>query len=695
MPNQSPKQSAVVTVEIKNSIAIITIDNPPVNAIGHAVRQGIVDEVTKASGNEAVKAIVLTCAGRTFMAGADIKEFGKPPVEPFLPDVVKFIEAANKPVVAAIHGQALGGGLEIALGCHYRVAAQSAKLGLPEVLLGLIPGAGGTQRLPRLIGAEAALDMITSGKPVNATKAEALGLVDLVSEGDLVTEATVFASSCLKVSELEKRRLSSLAVAPVADGFFDSKRAELAKRRRGFEAPQACVNAVEAAATMSFAKGAERERELFMECRASSQSKAQQHMFFAERACMKVKGLDKNTPVRELKTIGIIGAGTMGGGIAMACLDAGYSVTLLEINPDNLAAGMARILKTYDGSIAKGRIDEAGKADRMGRLKGTGDYGDLSNADLIIEAAFEKMDVKQAIFKELNAIAKPDCILATNTSYLDVNAIAQIVDHPENVLGLHFFSPANIMKLLEIVRADKTADEVLHTALKFAKSIGKIGVVSGVCHGFIGNRMYQGYQREVGLLMLEGASLSQIDKALTDFGMPMGPVAVMDLSGIDIGCMMRAELPTEQFETRAFEVHDRLVNMGRLGQKTKAGFYTYAEGSRKGVEDPSVQAVIDDVTIKHGFQRRQISDEEIVERCIFALVNEGANILADGIAQLPSDIDVVFVNGYGFPRWRGGPMHYAQTLGYDKVLSRITEFCDAGDPRWWTPSKWLVDAAKG
>lgn len=684
-----PNQSSIVTTEIKNSIAVITIDNPPVNAIGHAVRLGIVEEMTKADDNEAVSTIVLTCAGRTFMAGADIKEFGKPPIEPHLPDVVKVIEVSSKPVVAAIHGQALGGGLEIALGCHYRVAQAKAKLGLPEVLLGLIPGAGGTQRLPRLIGAEAALDMITSGKPVNAEKALKLKLVDLVSEGDLVADAVSFAST-LDTSDLEHRRLSSLCVTPVTEGYFDNKRAELSKRRRGFEAPQACINAVEAATTLSFEEGEKRERELFLECRASSQSSAQQHMFFAERASMKVKGLDKGTPVRDLKTIGIIGAGTMGGGIAMACLDAGYSVTLLEINEDNLIAGLARIEKTYDGSIAKGRIDDAGKADRMHRLNGTSDYADLSTADMVIEAAFEKMDVKNAIFKELNTVVKPDCILATNTSYLDVNAIADITDKPENVLGLHFFSPANIMKLLEIVRADKTADDVLQTALKFTKSIGKIGVVSGVCHGFIGNRMYQCYQREVGLLMLEGASLSQIDKALTDFGMPMGPVAVLDLSGIDIGCLMRRELPTEQYETRAFEVHDRLVNMGRLGQKTKAGFYTYAVGSRKGEEDPTVQAVIDDVTIKHGFQRRKITDEEIVERTIFALVNEGSNILADGIAQQPSDIDVVLVNGYGFPRWRGGPMHYAQTLGFDTVLARITEFCEKGDPRWWTPSPWLI-----
>lgn len=681
---------SVVSLNIIDTIALITVNNPPVNAVAQSVRQGLVDCIVRADQDNDVKAIIIICEGRTFMAGADIKEFGKPPVEPHLPDVVATIEARSKPVIAAIHGQALGGGLEIALGTHFRIATPSAKVGMPEVLLGLIPGAGGTQRLPRLIGAEAALDIISSGKPVSANKAHQLDLIDKISEGDLKADVIAFAKSII-AEKTEIRRLSSLQVAPVEKALFDNKRAELAKRRRGFEAPQACVDAVEAAATHPFDEGMKRERELFLACKASPQSDAQRHMFFAERTCLKVDDIDKSTLPRDIKKVAIIGAGTMGGGIAICFADAGYQVTLLEINPEALDAGMSRIVGSYNVSVIKGRISSEMKSDRLARIKGTTNYDDLSDADMVIEAAFEKMEVKKDIYAELDRVCKEDCIMATNTSYLDVNEIAAITSRPENVLGLHFFSPANIMKLLEIVRAEKTSKEVLQTALMLSKKIGKIGVVSGVCHGFIGNRIWQHYQREAGLLLLEGATPSQVDKALTDFGMPMGPFAVADLAGLDIGYFMRQSLDESQYEARAFQVHDKLVEMDRKGQKTGAGFYGYPDGARLGNPDRVVEELIVDTAAELGITRRTIADEEIVERCIYALVNEGGNILAQGIAQRASDIDVVFCNGYGFPRWRGGPMHWAQSVGYNKIIERIEGFAKTSGPRWWKVSEWLRD----
>ncbi len=679
-----------VKIEYHDSVAVFTVDNPPVNAIGQNVRQGLMDAITQIEQADQIKSAVIICDGRTFMAGADIKEFGKPPVEPHLPTVVDAIEQCSKSIVAAIHGQALGGGLEIALGCHYRIAVPTAKVGLPEVLLGLIPGAGGTQRLPRLIGAEAALDMISSGKAIAASKALKLGVVDSISENDLREDAIALAKSVIG-NDLASRRISLMTVAPVPADFFETKRAELRKRRRGFEAPQACVNAVEAAATLDFEAGTVAERKLFMECKASPQSDAQRHMFFAERTSLKVDDLDKAIKGRDIKTVAIIGAGTMGGGIAICFADAGYNVTLLEINPDALKAGLERIDKTYAANVSKGRMSDDAKQERLALITGTTNYDDLSTADMVIEAAFEKMDVKKSIYGELDRVCKDDCILATNTSYLDVNEIAAIVSKPENVLGLHFFSPANIMKLLEIVRADKTADDVLKTALEVTKRIGKIGVVSGVCHGFIGNRIWQHYQREAGLLLLEGATPAQIDKAMTDFGLPMGPCAVGDLAGLDIGYLMRQSLFEDQYEAKAFRVHSKLVEMDRKGQKTKSGFYDYPEGARKGVESTLVEGIILDTASELNITRRDITNDEIVERCVYAMINAGAAILEEGIAARASDIDVVMCNGYGFPRWRGGPMHYGETVGYNKIVKRINEFSDSSGPRWWTPPQWLTD----
>ncbi len=679
-----------VSLNFKGNIAIITVDNPPVNAISQNVRQGIVNCIKEAENYTSVQSIIIICAGRTFMAGADIKEFGKPPEKPHLPDVVSTIEQCSKPVIAAIHGQALGGGFEIALGSHYRIADVNAKVGLPEVNLGLIPGAGGTQRLPRLIGAEASIDLITSGKPIKAAQAETIGILNTVSAGDLLSDAVTFAKDIAN-NPLTDKRLCDKLLAPVEEMFFEQKREEFAKKYRGFEAPQACLNAIEAAFKLPFAEGMEKERKLFVERRNSTQSDAQRHMFFAERTSLKVDDIDKSITPRNIKRIAVIGAGTMGGGIAICFADAGFDVILLEINPDALKTGMARIEKIYEVNCKKGRIDRATKEARIKAIRGTISYDDLSNVDLVVEAAFEKMSVKEIIFKELDRVTKKGCILASNTSYLNVNEIANCTSHPEDVLGLHFFSPANIMKLLEIVRCDKTTKDVLQTALILCKKIGKIGVVSGVCHGFIGNRMYQGYQREAGLLLLEGATPSQIDKAITDFGMPMGPCAVSDLAGLDIGYFMRQSLDKNQYERKAFLVHNKLVEMDRKGQKTGMGFYTYPDGVRRGNADPFVETLIKDTAMEIGVEQRNISDNEIVERCIFSLINEGANILEEGIAQRTSDIDVVFCNGYGFPRWRGGPMHFAKTLGFDEIVKRIDSFAQTAGPRWWTASNWLKD----
>ncbi|WP_374764211.1 3-hydroxyacyl-CoA dehydrogenase NAD-binding domain-containing protein [Yunchengibacter salinarum] len=686
---------SVVTQDKQGDVLLVTVNNPPVNALSAAVRAGLMDAIEKAGADETVKAVVIACAGRTFIAGADISEFGKPPQPPHLPDLCQAIEDCEKPVVAALHGTALGGGLEVALGCHWRVADQHARAGLPEVHLGLLPGAGGTQRLPRLIGAQAALRMITEGKPVDMGLARELGLVDEVTGGDVVDAALAFARAKAG-TDVTDRRLSTRNATNPGETFFQEARQTLAKKRRGFEAPQACVDAVEAAVSLPFADGMATERKLFEKLRASSQSRAQRHLFFAERESAKIDDIPKETKARPLDRIAVIGAGTMGGGIAMALADSGLSVLLKEVNQDALDAGLGRIRKLYEQQATKGRITQAEMEARMGRITATLDYDALQDADLVIEAAFEKMAVKQEIFTELDRVCKKGAVLATNTSYLDVNAIADGTSRPADVLGLHFFSPANIMKLLEIVRGHKTAPDVLKTATTLARRIGKIGVVAGVCHGFIGNRMFEGYQREAGLLLVEGAQPEQVDKALTDYGMAMGPLAVADLAGLDIGYFMRQSRDESEIEPRAFRVHDRLVEMGRKGQKTGAGLYNYPEGARRGEPDPEVARLIEQTSADLGIERRRISDAEIVDRCILALVNEGLDILSEGIAQRASDIDVVYANGYGFPRWRGGPLFDAAERGFDTILDRVTTFQDSviGGERWWQPSPLLEKAAK-
>jgi len=663
----------VVSYEVRGTIAAVTVDNPPVNAISAAVRQGLVDAVEQAGADDTVEAVVLICAGRTFMAGADVREFGKP-------------------VVAAIHGQALGGGFEIALGCHYRVAVAEAKVGLPEVNLGLIPGAGGTQRLPRLIDTGEALKMITSGKPVGAEKAKALGILDAIIPIDLSDGALAFAEGVAGSNPAERR----LACHTAIDGDnvdFNAWRGDMERRHRGFEAQPAAVNAVAAAVALPFTEGIHRERALFLERRQSEQSGAMRHLFFAEREAGRIPGIGKETPTREINSAAVIGAGTMGGGIAMALANAGFPVMLLEVSQEALDKGLATIRKNYEATVKKGRLSAEAMDQRLALISRSTEYADIAGADVVIEAVFEDFTVKTEVFKKLDAVCKPGAILATNTSYLDVDAIAGVTGRPEDVVGLHFFSPAHVMKLLEVVRGADTAPDVLATAMKLSKRLGKTGVVAGVCLGFIGNRMYQCYQREAGLLLLEGVEPTRIDKALYDFGMPMGPFALADLTGIDSGVRMRRSLAPEQYEVRAFRVHERLVDMGRLGQKTGAGFYRYEEGSRTPVEDEITADLIGNIAAEEGFDTRDVGDDEIVERCILAMVNEGARLFEEGIAYRAADIDVVYANGYGFPRYRGGPMFHAEQTGLAQVLAKIEGFAERFGPRWWSPPAVLKEAA--
>jgi len=662
-----------VSYELVDEIGVVTIDNPPVNALSQAVRQGIYDAI-HAAQSDASKAILILCAGRTFIAGADIREFGQPPQEPHLPDLCAEIENSSKLVVAALHGTALGGGFEVALSCHYRCAVAAARVGLPEVKLGLLPGAGGTQRTPRLAGAMAALDLITSGNPVDAERAASLGLVDHLVDGDLRDAALKWCRD-LVAKKAPRRKTSELRVESVSDGVLADYRARLARRARGQVAPQKIIECVEAAMTKPFPDGMATERKKFIECMQSPQSAAMRHMFFAEREAAKVRDLPADTPLRSIDTVGIIGAGTMGGGIAMNFANAGMQVTLLEVSDEALSNGLQTIDRNYMGGIKRGKLTETEALERRGRITGTTNYATLADADLVIEAVFENLALKQDIFAELDTVCKQGAILATNTSYQDVNRIAAATRRPQDVIGLHFFSPAHIMKLLEVVRADKTADDVLATCMALAKKIRKTPVVSGVCYGFIGNRMLGHYAREAQLCVIEGATPEAVDTAMEQWGMAMGPLAVFDLAGLDVGYKARQGLPEDRRgDPRAFRVADALVEMGRCGQKTGAGFYRYDPDTRKRSNDPEVQALIEREASALGVDRRDVDSGEIVDRLIFALVNEGMKVLEEGIAQRPGDIDVVYVYGYGFPAVRGGPMHYADTVGLEQVLARIREF---------------------
>ncbi|MGF9758525.1 3-hydroxyacyl-CoA dehydrogenase NAD-binding domain-containing protein [Microvirga sp. 0TCS3.31] len=659
----------VVELRRDGEIAVLAVNSPPVNALSAQVREGIVEGIRQAGADAVIKAVVLHCEGRTFFAGADISEFGKPPKHPMLPEVVDFIEASSKPVVAALHGTALGGGLETALACHYRVAVPSAKCGFPEVKLGLLPGAGGTQRLPRLVGPERAMEMVTSGSPISAKAAKEMGIVDeLVDEKDLLASAVAFARRVVaenrplkKVRDLDDK----IAAARGKPEIFAAFRKANARKFRGFQAPEYNIRCIEAAVNQPFDDGIKLERQLFQELVSGEQSAAQRHVFFAERQVWKIPDISDDTPTLPVKKVGIIGAGTMGGGISMNFANAGLPVTIVEAKPEALERGLGVIRRNYESTAKKGRMSMEDVEHRMGLLTGSLKLEDLSDCDLIIEAVFENMAIKKEIFTKLDAIAKPGAILASNTSYLNVNEIAAMTKRPEHVLGMHFFSPANIMRLLEIVRGEKTDKRVIATAMQLGRQIGKIAVLVGVCHGFVGNRMLEPRQREANRLILEGAMPWDVDRVLYEFGFPMGPFAMADLAGLDIGWSRG----TSKGET----VREILCEQDRRGQKTGAGFYDYDE-NRNAKPSKLVEQIILDLSAKKGITRREISDQEILERCVYTMINEGAKILEEGIAIRSSDIDIVWINGYGWPVYRGGPMFYGEQVGLGKVLDRLRAY---------------------
>jgi 3-hydroxyacyl-CoA dehydrogenase len=659
----------VAELTIDGDVATVTINSPPVNALSQAVRDGLKRAVEAAEANTAVKAIVIMCAGRTFIAGADISEFGKPFAAPDLAEVLDAMEIASKPVVAAMHGTTLGGGLEVALAAHYRIAVPSAKFGLPEIKLGLIPGAGGTQRLPRLIGVEKALDVILSGTPFGAREAREWGVVDeLAEEGKLHESALAFARRLIaKNAPLKKVRDRSDKIEPARGRpeIFEAIRKANARKFRGFEAWEKAIDSVRNAVELPFEDGIAKERQLFTSLLPTTQSRAQRYVFFAERQTSKIADIAPDEPTRPIRSVGVIGAGTMGGGIAMNFLSAGIPVTIVETSKEALDRGVSIMRRNYENTAKKGRLTMAEVGERMGRVAPSLDFGALSGADLVIEAVYEDMDLKKSVFERIDAVAKPGAILASNTSYLDIDEIAAKTRRPEDVLGMHFFSPANVMRLLEIVRGAKTSKSVLATIAKLAPKIGKVGVVVGVCHGFVGNRMLAERQREAMKLVLEGATPWEVDRVLVEFGMPMGPFAMSDLAGLDIGWSAET--------SKRSTIREILCEEGRRGQKTGAGFYDYDE-ARNAKPSQHVEGIIRDFAASEGVDQRKISDEEILERCTYPMINEGAKILEEGKAQRASDIDIVWIYGYGWPVYRGGPMFYADSVGLKTVLERLRDY---------------------
>lgn len=685
--------SDLVSYRLEGDIGVISVNYPPVNALGQGVREGLVACLRQGLDDDQAKALVVIGEGRTFPAGADIREFGKPPQGPALPDVVAEYEASDKLVVAAIHGTALGGGLEVALGCDYRVAVDSAKVGLPEVKLGILPGAGGTQRLPRLIGAQKALEVIVAGNPVKAKDALELGIVDELIGGDLLEGALAFARK-LAADNAPLRRIRDLQAKKEDPDLFSNFEKSIARKQRGFKAPFHCIKAVQAAVELPFDEGMKRERELFAELLVSPESRAQRHVFFAEREVAKVPGLPKDTPKRDINQVAVIGAGTMGGGIAMNFANAGIPVKILEVKEDALEKGIAVIRKNYENTAKKGRITAQQVEDRMALIQPTLSYDDLSDVDLVIEAVFENMDVKKAVFSELDRVCKPGAILATNTSTLDVNRIAEFTQRPEDVMGMHFFSPANVMKLLENVRGEKTADDVIATVMDLSRRIGKVGVLVGVCHGFVGNRMLHKRQAEAIQLVNEGASPAQVDKVLFDLGFPMGPFAMSDLAGMDVGYRIREELRKEDPDNAPpRNWTDELVEQGRLGQKTQAGVFDYKEGDRTPVPSSEVDALIAKFREDQGIQARDVSDQEILERCMYVMVNEGARILEEGIAARPLDVDVIWIYGYGFPVYRGGVLFWADSVGVKTIYDKVSQFHKETGNDVWKPAALLEKLA--
>ncbi len=674
-------RSSPVTIDRKDAVSVITIDNPPVNALSQSVREGLMACVDEANSDSETKSIVILCAGRTFIAGADIREFDKPPEAPHLPDIVATIEASDKPVLAAIHGTALGGGFEVALGCHYRIAKADAAVGLPEVKLGLLPGASGTQRLPRVTGVEKALDMMLSGNPLRADAALEAGAIDKVAtHDDFRSEALAYAEELI---DSGPRRIREMDVQPVASTLFDERCKSIAAKTRGLISPKKIIRCVELSTTVDFDEGCKAEREFFMECKASSQSSGLRHAFFAERTVSKVPGVSKDNGKRDINSVAVIGAGTMGAGIGYGSLNAGCELILIDNNDESLQRGQKTIESLYQAGVDRGKVSNAQMDEGLGRLTTSQDYADLSDVDLVIEAVFENMAIKKEVFGKLDEVCKKGAILATNTSTLDIDEIAAATKRPEDVIGLHFFSPAHIMRLLEIVRGADTSNEVIASSLDVAKRLGKIGVVVGNCFGFVGNRMLYSYGRENQRLLLEGAAPEYIDKVLYDWGMAMGPNAVGDLAGLDVGYKIRQERTDLPDDPTFYRIADMLAEQGRYGQKTGKGMYLYEQGSRAPIPDPEVQEMINSEAAQLGVEQRDINEDEIIERCIFGLIVEGARILEDGIAARASDIDVIWINGYGFPRHRGGPMHYADSIGAEKICAEIARFRKIPGLEYW------------
>ncbi len=688
------------TYEVRGPVAVITLNNPPVNGLGYDTRKGIVEGLEKAQADAAVKAIVLTGAGKAFSGGADINEFGSPKAvaEPNLLTVIRTLEQSAKPVVAAVHSVCMGGGLELALGCHYRVAAPGALVALPEVKIGLIPGAGGTQRLPRVLGVENALNMIVSGEPV---KSEVLArmpgqkLFDKLVEGDVVDAAVAFAKEVADKRPLPLVRDMKVS-HPNAEAYFQFARNTVGAMSRNFPAPLKCVEAVAAALKMKFDDGLKHELELFTALMLTPESSALRHVFMAERAASKIPDVPADTPVRKIAKVAVIGAGTMGGGISMNFLNAGIPVVMLEMKQEALDRGVGVMRKNYEAQVKKGKLKQDKLDERMALLSTTLAYGDLKDADLVIEAVFEDIDVKKQVFEQLDAVMKPGAILASNTSTLDVNKIAAFTQRPQDVIGMHFFSPANVMKLLEVIRGEKTAKDVLATVMQLGKKIRKTCVVSGVCDGFIGNRMIEQYSRQAGFLLDEGATPAQVDKAIERFGFAMGPFRMGDLAGNDVGWYIRKRRYVEQPDMKYSKTADLLCEMGRFGQKTGAGWYDYKPGKRDAIPNAEVVAMIEKNRKDLGIAPRRISDEEIVQRLVFALVNEGAQLLDEGIALRASDIDMVYLTGYGFPLHRGGPMHYADQVGLFNVVQAMKRFAQNpnADPGFWKPAPLLARLAE-
>ncbi|MEN3297513.1 MAG: 3-hydroxyacyl-CoA dehydrogenase [Burkholderiales bacterium] len=683
---------------ITGDVAVITLNNPPVNGLGLDLRKAIIASIERAAADNAVRAIVLIGSDRAFSGGADVREFGTPKAteEPILRTVIATVESSQKPVIAAISGACMGGGLELALGCHFRIAKADAQIALPEVKLGLLPGAGGTQRLPRLVGLETAVDMIVGGNPVAALKLKDTALLDAVCDGDLLSEAIGFAQQVVAQNKPLKKVRDIAIEHAGGEAFLQSAREKIAAANKRFPAPFKCVDAIAAALSKPFDEGMKIEREMFLSLLASAESRALRHAFTAERAAAKIPDVPSDTPVRKIETVAVIGAGTMGGGIAMNFLNAGIPVIMLEMKQEALDRGVATIRKNYENSLKKGKLTAQALESRMALLTPSLSYDDISNTDLVIEAVFEDIGVKEQVFRTLDATMKQGAILASNTSTLDMNIVAGFTSRPQDVVGLHFFSPANVMRLLEVVRGEKTAKDVLATVMQLAKKIRKIAVVSGVCDGFIGNRMLRYYRNQTFELLEEGASPEQIDRALENWGMAMGPFRMGDLAGLDIGWATRKRQYAENPGMKRALIADRVCELGRLGQKTGKGWYRYEAGKRDAFPDPEVAAIIDDVRKQAGIATRQITDEEIVERCIYALVNEGARIVEEGIAARPSDVDMVYLNGYGFPQHRGGPMLYADIAGLPEVVNAMRRFAaqPGGDARFWEPAALLVRLAE-